>query len=64
MLMPSSLTTPLTTCCIYPSPTGAMIGIDLVYNLHNAFGSLIPGMKPYIQQAMSKIIKLILLFMY
>jgi len=42
---------------IYPSPTGVMIGIDLAYNLHSAYGSWFPGMKPLIQQAMAKIIK-------
>lgn len=24
---------------IYPSPTGVMVGVDLCYNLHSAFGS-------------------------
>ena len=28
---------------IYPSPTGVMIGIDLAYNLHAAYGNWFPG---------------------
>ncbi|RCI05302.1 Pre-mRNA-processing-splicing factor 8 [Rhizopus stolonifer] len=42
---------------IYPSPTGLMVGIDLAYNLYSAYGNWIPGMKPLVQQAMSKIMK-------
>ena len=42
---------------IYPSPTGVMIGMDLAYNLWSAYGNWFPGMKPLIQQAMSKIMK-------
>lgn len=42
---------------IYPSPTGCMIGIDLAYNMHSAYGNWFPGMKPLVQQAMSKIMK-------
>ena len=42
---------------IYPSPTGVMIGIDLAYNLHAAYGNWFPGCKPLIQQAMAKIMK-------
>jgi len=42
---------------IYPSPTGAMIALDLAYNLHSAFGNWFPGCKPLIQQAMAKIMK-------
>jgi pre-mRNA-processing factor 8 len=42
---------------IYPSATGAMIGIDLAYNLHASFGNWFPGAKPLIQQAMAKIMK-------
>jgi len=42
---------------IYPSPTGCMIGVDLAYNLHAAFGNWFPGSKPLIQQAMAKIMK-------
>ena len=40
---------------IYPSPTGVMIGMDLAYNLWSAYGNWFPGMKPLIQQAMTKI---------
>ncbi|KAG6421487.1 hypothetical protein SASPL_118040 [Salvia splendens] len=42
---------------IYPSPTGVMIGLDLAYNLHSAFGNWFPGSKPLIAQAMNKIMK-------
>ena len=42
---------------IYPSPTGVMVGIDLAYNLHAAYGNWFPGCKPLIQQAMAKIMK-------
>uniref|UniRef100_A0A8R7TPH0 Uncharacterized protein n=1 Tax=Triticum urartu TaxID=4572 RepID=A0A8R7TPH0_TRIUA len=40
---------------IYRSPTGVMIGLDLAYNLHSAFGNWFPGLKPLLQQAMNKI---------
>ncbi|CAG8523670.1 4130_t:CDS:2 [Ambispora gerdemannii] len=42
---------------IYPSPFGVMVGIDLAYNLHSAYGHWIPGMKPLMQSAMAKIMK-------
>ena len=42
---------------IYPSPTGCMIGVDLAYNLHSAYGNWFPGSKPLLQQAMAKIMK-------
>ena len=42
---------------IYPSPTGVMIGLDLAYNLHSAYGNWFPGSKPLIVQAMAKIMK-------
>ncbi|CAI6085531.1 unnamed protein product [Clonostachys chloroleuca] len=42
---------------IYPSPTGLMIGIDLAYNLHSAYGMYFPGLKELVQQAMAKIMK-------
>ena len=34
-----------------------MIGIDLAYNLHSAFGNWFAGVKPLIVQAMAKIMK-------
>ena len=34
-----------------------MVGIDLAYNLHAAYGNWFPGMKPLMQQAMAKIMK-------
>jgi pre-mRNA-processing factor 8 len=36
---------------IYPSPTGVLIGIDLAYNLHAAYGNWFQGSKPLINQA-------------
>ncbi|KAL2463063.1 Pre-mRNA-proCES [Forsythia ovata] len=42
---------------IYPSPTGVMMGLDLAYNLHSAFGNWFPGSKPLLAQAMNKIMK-------
>ncbi|KAJ3320388.1 Pre-mRNA-processing-splicing factor 8 [Boothiomyces sp. JEL0866] len=42
---------------IYPSPTGLMVGVDIGYNLHSAYGNWFPGMKPLVQQAMAKIMK-------
>ena len=34
-----------------------MVGIDLAYNLHSAFGNWFPGIKPLLIQAMAKIMK-------
>ncbi|KAL8426766.1 hypothetical protein ACSSS7_008017 [Eimeria intestinalis] len=42
---------------IYPSPSGVLVGIDLAYNLHSGFGNWIPGLKPLMQRAMNKIMK-------
>lgn len=42
---------------LYPSPTGALIAIDLAYNMHSAYGSWFEGSKPLLQQAMNKIMK-------
>ncbi|KAG2489374.1 hypothetical protein HYH03_012204 [Edaphochlamys debaryana] len=42
---------------IYPAPTGVMIGVDLAYNLHSAFGNWFPGIKPLVIQALAKIMK-------
>lgn len=42
---------------LYPSPTGVLVGIDLAYNLHSAFGNWFPGCKPLLQQALAKIMK-------
>ncbi|GMH16202.1 hypothetical protein Nepgr_018043 [Nepenthes gracilis] len=42
---------------IYRSPMGVMVGIDLAYNLHSAFGNWFPGLKPLLAQAMNKIMK-------
>ena len=38
-------------------PAGVMIGLDLAYNLHSAFGNWFTGVKPLIMQAMAKIMK-------
>lgn len=42
---------------IYPSPTGILVGVDLAYSMHSAYGSWIPGMKPLVHRAMAKIMK-------
>mmetsp|Transcript_19842 Transcript_19842/g.58838 ORF Transcript_19842/g.58838 Transcript_19842/m.58838 type:complete len:2310 (+) Transcript_19842:69-6998(+) len=42
---------------IYPSPTGALLAVDLAYNLYSGYGAWFPGCKPLIQQAMAKIVK-------
>jgi len=42
---------------IYPSPTGALMCIDLAYNLYSGYGNWFPGSKPLVQQAMAKMIK-------
>jgi pre-mRNA-processing factor 8 len=42
---------------IYPSPTGALIAIDLAYNIYAGYGNWFPGVKPLMQQAMAKIMK-------
>eukprot|EP00041_Stephanoeca_diplocostata_P037416 m.1416831 g.1416831 ORF g.1416831 m.1416831 type:complete len:2325 (-) comp25031_c0_seq1:164-7138(-) len=42
---------------IYPSPTGALVSVDLAYNLHSAFGNWFPGVKVLMQSAMAKIMK-------
>ena len=55
--VPSSSTTRRTRMSIYPSPTGAILGIDLAYNLYSGYGYWFPGAKPLLQQAMAKIIK-------
>ncbi|QRV81330.1 pre-mRNA-processing-splicing factor 8 [Ceratobasidium sp. AG-Ba] len=47
----------LDSMSIYPSPAGAMIGMDLAYDLWLAYSKWFPGMKPLLQQAMSKIVK-------
>lgn len=42
---------------LYPSPTGALVALDLSYNLHSAFGNWFPGVKNLLLQAMNKIMK-------
>lgn len=37
-----------------------MIGLDLAYNLHSAFGNWFPGSKTLLAQAMNKIMKVII----
>ena len=34
-----------------------MVGIDLAYNLHSAFGNWFAGVKPLMVQALAKIMK-------
>ena len=42
---------------MYPSPTGVMIGIDLAYNMYDAYGNWFNGLKPLIQNGMRTIMK-------
>jgi pre-mRNA-processing factor 8 len=42
---------------IYPSPTGAVLAVDLAYNLHSGYGNWFKGGKVLLQQAMNKIMK-------
>jgi len=49
--------TSLGSMSLYPSPTGCLIGIDMAYNVHSAYGNWFPGAKPLLSQAMSKIMK-------
>lgn len=41
----------------YPTPTGAMVGIDLSYNMYDVYGNWFDGMKPLMQTAMKEIMK-------
>lgn len=41
----------------YPSPTGAMVGIDLAYNMYDVYGNWFSGLKPLMQNAMKEIMK-------
>ncbi|KAA0160516.1 hypothetical protein FNF31_04225 [Cafeteria roenbergensis] len=42
---------------VYPSPTGALVALDLAYNLYSAYGLWFRGCKPLMQAAMAKIMK-------
>lgn len=42
---------------MYPSPTGVMIGIDLAYNMYDAYGNWFSGLKPLLQNSMKTIMK-------
>ncbi|KAF6160136.1 hypothetical protein GIB67_016572 [Kingdonia uniflora] len=44
-------------CCCLLGDLGVMIGIDLAYNLHTAFGNWFPGSKALLAQATNKIMK-------
>ncbi|KAM9926670.1 hypothetical protein OXX59_003057 [Metschnikowia pulcherrima] len=41
----------------YPSPIGAMVGVDLAYNVYDIYGNWFSGMKPLMQNAMKEIMK-------
>lgn len=41
----------------YPSPTGAMVGVDLAYNVYDVYGNWFSGFKPLMQNAMKEIMK-------
>lgn len=42
---------------MYPTPTGLMIGIDLAYNMYDAYGNWMNGLKPLMQNGMKTIMK-------
>lgn len=42
---------------MYPSPTGVMIGIDLAYNMYDAYGNWFDGFKTLMQNGMKTIMK-------
>ncbi|KAM3159448.1 MPN domain-containing protein [Lachancea thermotolerans] len=42
---------------MYPSPTGVMIGIDLAYNMYDAYGNWFDGLKTLLQNGMKTIMK-------
>lgn len=42
---------------LYPSPTGVLVGIDLAYNMYDAYGTWFPNFKPLMQNAMKTIMK-------
>ena len=42
---------------VYPSATGALVALDLAYNLYSAYGTWFRGSKPLLQAAMAKIMK-------
>ncbi|QLQ77845.1 hypothetical protein HG537_0A00920 [Torulaspora globosa] len=42
---------------MYPSATGVMIGIDLAYNMYDAYGNWFSGLKPLVQNSMRTIMK-------
>jgi pre-mRNA-processing factor 8 len=43
---------------LYPSPTGCMVGIDLAYNQHTAYGNWFPGSKSLMHEALNEVMKL------
>lgn len=42
---------------MYPSPTGVMVGIDLAYNMYDAYGNWFNGLKPLMQNSMKTIMR-------
>ncbi|SCW03879.1 LAFE_0H01046g1_1 [Lachancea fermentati] len=42
---------------MYPSPTGIMVGIDLAYNMYDAYGNWFDGLKILMQNGMKTIMK-------
>ena len=42
----------------YPCATGALLAVDLAYNLYSGYGVWYAGIKPLLQAAMAKIIKI------
>lgn len=41
----------------YPSPTGAMVGIDLAYNMYSVYGNWFPGFKSLMRNSLVEIMK-------
>ncbi|VEU19289.1 DEKNAAC100659 [Brettanomyces naardenensis] len=42
---------------VYPSATGALVAVDLAYNMYDAYGNWFPGMKDLMRRAMQTIMK-------
>lgn len=42
---------------VYPSATGALVAVDLAYNMYDAYGNWVPGLKDLLRKAMETIMK-------
>ena len=45
------------TASAYPTPTGLLVGVDLAYNVCDAYGNWFSGMKPLMQNAMREMMR-------